>query len=141
MATPESRVKAALKLKLSDATLIDQSKIWVHWPVLNGMGSPEIDCNILYQGVAYAIECKAPGKTPTDTQWDTLRTKRRAGAWCYVLGGVWRIYRGRPLAEADPEDLELIMESILGGASLWKFSSAKEKMHDNWEKYGGTFYV
>lgn len=62
MATPEAKVKAAVKKWLAD------HGAWYFMPVSNGMGAmgiPDIIC--CWRGRFLAIECKAPGKRGNTT--------------------------------------------------------------------------
>lgn len=93
--TPEGRVKKKLKAQLEPY----KPTLYAHWPVLTGMGKPELDCNIIYTGIAISIECKAPLENFTKRQIITARSKMAAGA--IVLG-----YRG------DTEDV-LAVDYIL----------------------------
>lgn len=78
--TPETRVKKMVKEKLAPITSLYQ-----HWPVLNGMGAPELDCNIIANGYALSIECKGPGEHMTKRQEITAAAKREAGGWVFEV--------------------------------------------------------
>lgn len=73
--TPEGAVKKMIKDELAKYGV----RVYQHWPVLNGMGSPELDCNLIVNGYAVSIEAKAPGETMTKRQQDTTKNKRAAG--------------------------------------------------------------
>jgi hypothetical protein len=62
-------------------------QVWHHWPVLNGMGAPTLDCNGVCCGRAFYIETKAPGKFPTERQWLTINTIRKAGGKVFIIDG------------------------------------------------------
>ena len=71
--TPEGKVKDRLKKLLKG-----YDRLYSHWPVMNGMGAPELDCNIIYNGYAVSIECKAPGESFTPRQKLTAAAKQAA---------------------------------------------------------------
>lgn len=81
MATPESKVKEKVKAYLKSRGA------YQHWPVLNGMGAPELDCTACYRGRYFSIETKAPGQKPTRRQEQTIAAKREAGAEVFVVDG------------------------------------------------------
>lgn len=82
--TPEGITKKRVK-----AILAEYDALYSHWPVLNGMGAPEIDCNVTFNGYALAVECKKPsGDQPTPRQRETLKKKWLAGACCLVVYSV-----------------------------------------------------
>lgn len=84
MATPESKVKARVKLILAK----HKPQLYAHWPVQAGFGSPTLDCNGAILGKAFAIETKAPGKKPTPRQISTMVDMKRAGYKIFVIDGV-----------------------------------------------------
>lgn len=104
--TPEGYSKRDLKKLLSEYT-----NLYSHWPVLNGMGTPELDCNIIYKGFDISIECKAPGEDFTPRQCDTSIEKQRAGG--IVLG-----YRGK----LDDQDVRTVLDNV-GSASASAFAA------------------
>ena len=59
MATPEGKIKAALKKRLNELG------VYAFWPVQTGYGAATLDCIGCWQGRFFAIECKAPGKQMT----------------------------------------------------------------------------
>lgn len=77
-ATPEGRVKAAIK------TLLKDRGVWFYMPVSNGMGTmgiPDFVCCV--NGWFLGIEAKAPGKTHT-----TTALQERQIALIHKAGGV-----------------------------------------------------
>lgn len=79
--TPEGRVKMLVK------RVLDESKAYHHWPVVNGMGAPTLDCIACYRGRYLAIETKAPGKKPTERQVRTISQIAAAGGKVLVIDG------------------------------------------------------
>ena len=79
MSAPEGKVKAKVK------ALLKRFGIYSHWPVLNGMGEPTLDCIVCAWGRFVAIETKAPGKQPTPRQQVTMAAMRAAGAFVFVV--------------------------------------------------------
>lgn len=77
--TAEGRVKARVK------ALLKRYGAYQHWPVLNGMGAPALDCNACLCGCYLVIETKAPGGKPTARQCVTLDQMRAAGAFVFVV--------------------------------------------------------
>ena len=73
--TPEGKVKKMIK----DRLRAYGEDVYSHWPVLNGMGSPELDCNLIVNGYAVSIEAKAPGERMTTRQRLTAKAKRAGG--------------------------------------------------------------
>jgi hypothetical protein len=134
VATSESRVKEGVKKYLFE--MLGGFPWYAHWPVLNGMGTPEIDCNLVVFGRPYAIECKAPGKKPTTQQWDTLTRKRDAGVYCVIVGGVFEEFRGRPIAHPSPIDLRTLGALLRAPEDR---AHAQTLMDENWKRYGGTY--
>lgn len=65
--TPEAKVKAAVKKCLKE------HNAWFYMPVQNGMGKVGIpDFVGVYKGLFFAVETKAPNKTPTtkEQRWN-----------------------------------------------------------------------
>jgi hypothetical protein len=81
--TPEGKVKTAVKRLLNC-----YANLYQHWPVLNGMGKPTLDCIGIYYGQGFAIETKAPDKKPTPRQWDTIKDIQTAGGMVFVIDDV-----------------------------------------------------
>lgn len=79
--TPEGEVKKMIKKELADYA----ERIYTHWPVLNGMGSPELDCNIIVNGYDVSIEAKAPDERMTKRQKLTAKEKRTAGGLVFEV--------------------------------------------------------
>jgi len=119
--TPEGRVKAKLKRLLKEY----KPNIYTHWPVLNGMGKPELDCNLVYTGIAVSIECKPPGIAFTKRQCDTTEEKQAGGT--IVLG-----YRGH---EVDDEVLFSVMRLLKDGGDGYIEACHLAKLHLESEKY------
>lgn len=64
--TPEGKVKQAVK----DVIKAFKPYVYAHWPVLNGMGTPSLDCIGCCNGLYFAVECKRDEKqklTPRQT--------------------------------------------------------------------------
>jgi len=88
--TPEAKVKLAVKRILAeyDVALKDgYGRLYQHWPVMNGMGMPSLDCIVCYYGMYIAIETKAPGKSPTPRQELTIKQIGAAGGIVLVIDG------------------------------------------------------
>ena len=83
--TPEGRVKAAINVILSQA-----KNVWWFMPVQNGMGKATLDYIGSHYGRAFAIEAKAPGKSLTPRQENTIRDMRKAGVTAFVVDGTDR---------------------------------------------------
>lgn len=79
--TPEGRVKARVK----DVLARHGARIYSHWPVLNGMGKPTLDCVGCVNGWYFAVETKAPGERITPRQYRTRREMESAGATVFVI--------------------------------------------------------
>lgn len=79
--TPEGRVKKMVK----DSLKKYGEKIYQHWPVLNGMGKPELDCNLIVMGYSISIETKSPGERMTKRQKETTRLKRAASGHVFEV--------------------------------------------------------
>lgn len=74
----KNRVKKVLK----------KYAVYQHWPVLNGMGAPTLDCIGCANGKFFAIETKAENKQPTERQLLTIRSMEAAGAKTFVINEV-----------------------------------------------------
>ncbi len=88
MATPEGKVKAMVKNLLAEFDRADKDgfgRLYSHWPVMNGMGMPSLDCIVCYYGMYIAIETKAPGKAPTPRQSLTISQMIAAGGLVFVI--------------------------------------------------------
>lgn len=93
--TPEGKIKAKVKKMLDeykgvatvglDGDILSGYKLYAHWPVQNGMGSPTLDCIGCYYGIYFAIETKAPGKVPTPRQLTTIEQIKAAGGITFVV--------------------------------------------------------
>ena len=66
MRTPEGRLKDKVK------AFLKARGAYYHMPVQNGYGQPSLDFVGCYKGFYFAIETKAPGKTPTPRQTYTM---------------------------------------------------------------------
>jgi len=80
--TPEGKVKLAVKRLLNS-----YANLYQHWPVLNGMGAPTLDCIGCYMGRYFAVETKAPGQKPTPRQLLTMDAISGAGGRVFVIDG------------------------------------------------------
>jgi hypothetical protein len=83
MATPEGRIKEQVKRLLA----CYKPDLYSHWPVMNGMGEPTLDCIGAVRGRMFAIETKAPGKKPTPRQELTILKMQQAGIVVFVIDG------------------------------------------------------
>lgn len=81
MATPEGRVKAAVKKLLAEFG----SDVYRFMPVQAGFGDTTLDFLCAINGRFFAIETKAPGKTTTPRQQNTIRQITAAGGVCFVI--------------------------------------------------------
>ena len=79
MSTPEGKIKEQVKKVLA------KYGVYWHCPVQNGMGSPSLDFICAHYGRYVAIETKAPGKKPTERQWNTMARITAAGGVCFVV--------------------------------------------------------
>lgn len=82
--TPEGRVKE----KVKEIIKAYKPHVYAHWPVLNGMGVPTLDCVGCANGEFFAVETKAAGKDLTPRQRVTQEEMRKAGARVFVIVGV-----------------------------------------------------
>lgn len=78
--TPEGKVKDKVRKVLQA-----YSGMWTYWPVSMGMGRKTVDLLACYRGRFFAIETKAPGKTPTLLQTAELRRVSEAGGESFVI--------------------------------------------------------
>lgn len=81
--TPEGRVKKKVKEIINKYG----SGVYSHWPVLNGMGKPTLDCVGCANGVFFSVETKAPGEKLTPRQEITRNDMRIAGGTVFVIAG------------------------------------------------------
>jgi hypothetical protein len=81
--TPEGKVKAEVKKVLA----CFGPYVYAHWPVLNGMGAPTLDCIGCVGGKFFAIETKAAGKELTPRQHETRDRMVAAGGRVFVIAG------------------------------------------------------
>ena len=86
--TPEGRIKIKIK------KVLDQYKsfTYVDMPVPGGYGKPSLDfigsaCHPQGIGLAFAIEAKRPGGTPTPRQRMTARLMQAGGIKVFVIDG------------------------------------------------------
>ena len=82
MSTPEGKVKDRVK------KLLKKYGAYQHWPVLNGMGAPTLDCIGCIKGYFFAVEAKAGNKQPTPRQEITIRDMQLAGGKAFVVNDV-----------------------------------------------------
>jgi hypothetical protein len=82
--TPEGRVKE----KVKEVIKAYKPHVYAHWPVMNGMGAPTLDCVGCANGEFFAVETKAEGKDLTPRQRVTQEEMRKAGARVFVIVGV-----------------------------------------------------
>jgi hypothetical protein len=81
--TPEGRVKKRVKRLLESYG----KSVYTHWPVLNGMGKPTLDCIGCVNGAYFAVETKAPGEVMTERQGITRRDMEAAGGTVFAIDG------------------------------------------------------
>jgi hypothetical protein len=107
--TPEGKVKKVVKLVIATYA----PYVYSHWPVLNGMGEPTLDCNGNVGPLVFYVETKAPGEKPTLRQWITIRRMQRSGAPVFILDGdpfamaefaAWLRERVEPVMELESYD-------------------------------------
>lgn len=79
--TPEGKVKAKVR------KLLKRYPVYSNWPVPCGYGTPMLDCIGALAGRCFAIETKAPGKTPTPRQEQTIAEMQAAGIEVFVIDG------------------------------------------------------
>lgn len=82
--TPEGRVKQSVKEIIKSY----KPHVYAHWPVMNGMGAPTLDCVGCANGEFFAVETKAEGKDLTPRQRVTREEMQKAGARVFVIVGV-----------------------------------------------------
>ena len=82
--TPEGKVKVKVK------RIIDKfgDRVWSHWPVVNGMGEPTLDCVGSVGGCSFAVETKAPGQDLSPRQHITRRKMRGGGVTVFRIIGL-----------------------------------------------------
>lgn len=81
MSTPEGRVKAKVK------KILKKYPVYSNWPVPCGYGAAMLDCIGAIYGKCFSIETKAPGKTPTPRQQQTIKDQRAAGIAVFIIDG------------------------------------------------------
>ncbi len=99
--TPEGKVKAAAKRILS------KYPVYGWWPVPIGYGENSLDYVGCINGVFFAIETKAPGKSMTARQVKISKRICRAGGHVFVIDG----------SAYQLEDLEAWLKGQSGSAS------------------------
>jgi hypothetical protein len=77
---PEAKVKLAVKQTLK------RYGAYYFMPVQMGYGAPTLDFLGCHKGRAFAIETKAPGKTLTARQEQTIEEMLKAGMKVFVIG-------------------------------------------------------
>lgn len=82
-ATPEAKVKRAVSKILKHS-----KRCYYFMPVQTGYGSPTLDYLGSSDGRAFAIETKAPGKTPTTRQKAIINEMVAAGMKVFVIDGL-----------------------------------------------------
>lgn len=82
--TPEGRVKDRVKRIIKRY----KKRVYSHWPVLNGMGEPTLDCSGTVGGRAFYVETKKAGENLTFRQQTTAANMRAAGATVFVIIGI-----------------------------------------------------
>ena len=80
--TPEGKVKERVK------KLLKKYGVYHHWPVLNGIGAPTLDCVLCHHGRFAAIETKAGDKRPTPRQEVTMEAMAAAGGKTFLVNDV-----------------------------------------------------
>jgi len=83
MATPEGKVKAAIKKVIAEFG----DSIDPFWPVPGGYGESHLDCILCAGAFFVSIEVKAPGKKPTPRQNYRIDMVKRAGGYALVIDG------------------------------------------------------
>jgi hypothetical protein len=81
--TPEGKIKYLTKKILAK---FDKG-MYVNWPVPSGYGVSMLDAIGAYRGRPFAIETKAPGKTPTPRQQMVVEQMSEAGFTVFVIDG------------------------------------------------------
>jgi len=79
--TPEGQIKAKIDRVLDSYFPL----VYKFKPVPSGYGHQSVDYLVCAVGLFVGIEAKAPGKTPTSRQDDTLDKIRRAGGAILVI--------------------------------------------------------
>lgn len=79
--TPEGKVKAAVD------RLLKQHAAYYLKPVQGGYGAPALDYHGVHRGFGFAIETKAPGKTPSPRQINTAKAIHAAGGTVFLIDG------------------------------------------------------
>ena len=85
MKTPEGKIKDQVK------AFLKERGAWFFMPVPTGYGTPTLDFIGCYKGRFFAIETKAPGKTPTARQQATLNAMNAAGAFAVAVDSVGKL--------------------------------------------------
>lgn len=102
--TPEGRVKA----KVKEIIKAFKPHVYSHWPVLNGMGEPTLDCVGCVNGEFFAVETKKAGANLTPRQQKTREDMRAAGGVVFSIIGQDEIV----LAEFESWLHKRVMQSI-----------------------------
>jgi hypothetical protein len=81
--TPEGKVKAKVK------SIIKAYKphVYSHWPVMNGMGEPTLDCTGCVDGQAFYVETKKDGARMTPRQARTMTDMMDGGGVVFTIVG------------------------------------------------------
>lgn len=60
--------------------------VYLHMPVMNGMGSPTLDFVMCVNGLFFGVEAKRPSvKKPTPRQEETMSEMAAAGAFVFMV--------------------------------------------------------
>jgi len=81
--TPEGKVKVRVKAIIKSY----KPHVYSHWPVLNGMGEPTLDCNGSVGGEAFSVETKKEGAGLTMRQMRTKADMENGGVTVFVIVG------------------------------------------------------
>jgi predicted DNA-binding transcriptional regulator len=133
--TPEGRVK-----KLVKDIIKAVPNTYAHWPVMNGMGAPTLDCVGArpFDGKMFAVETKAPGQRRKITQRQVVTgcRMRLANVVVFIIDGdgedaaLFRGWLGYALdSESSAEDMRKLeahinerfrelVNQVLGGATI-----------------------
>ncbi len=85
MATPEGKIKAAVKKTIARVEDLFELSIWQWWPVPSGYGSSKLDCLLHIAGHSIWVETKKPGGEPTARQASDIDDIRSHGIVVFVI--------------------------------------------------------
>jgi hypothetical protein len=99
--TPEGKIKKKV------TAVLKKHGCYYFMPVQTGFGKKTLDYLICHGGYFFAVETKAPGKSPTALQQATIREIKAAGGTSFVID-----------SEEGANLLDRFLEKISGDTSI-----------------------